>query len=69
MSADAEHLDHEGVEHLRPAQKVWCVLMLSVILGSVATLGVFAEQQLYPEGEPVLRLDLDTLTPKPGFEL
>ncbi len=43
--------------------------MLSVILGSVATLGVFAEQQLYPEGEPVLRLDLDTLTPKPGFEL
>ena len=69
MTADDEQFDYAEAERLGPVQKVWCVLMLSVILASVAALGIFAEKQIHPEGEPVVRLDLSTLTPKPGFEL
>lgn len=54
---------------LKPGQLAWCALMLLVILGSVGAFGVFIERQLYPEGGPVLRLDLNDLTPNPGFDL
>lgn len=56
-------------KRLTSGQLAWCVLMLFVIVGSVAVAGAFIEGHLNPETGPVLRLDLDDLTPRPGFDL
>lgn len=70
MSTDIESLGEFAAERLRPSEVAWCALMLSVILASASTLGVFMAGRLYPaENDAVLRLDLNDLTPMPHIDL
>lgn len=64
-----EEMPHEGAQEagMRPAQRAWCVLMLLVMVASATVLAVFIDKQLHPASEPVLRLPLADLTPRPGF--
>lgn len=63
------HVEDVAQLRLGAGQLAWCALMLLVILGSLGVLGIFIEDQLHPEGAPVLRLDLHDLTPGPGFDI
>ena len=58
-----------GQGALGPGEIAWCALMLLVILASVTVLAAFLEDNLYPEDGPALRLELEDLAPKPGFDL
>ena len=50
-------------------QRAWCAMMLLVIMGSAACLGVFINDKLHPDSAPVVRMALADLTPQPGFDI
>lgn len=69
MFADYYDDAPEESQPLTIGQKVWCVLMLLVILASAATMALFLQRELNPVSEPAVTLDLADLTPQPGFDL